>query len=129
MRTDQTQEGGRETARLDIALLGPIQVTRDGAPVAGFAYDKVRALLAYLVVEADRPWRRETLAALLWPDQDERAARHSLSQALFSLRRSLGDRDPDNPLLLVTSDTVQINPAAIEHSDLRQFTTLLDACD
>jgi predicted ATPase/DNA-binding SARP family transcriptional activator len=116
-------------SRVDVAILGPIQVTHDGAPVAGFAYDKVRALLAYLVVEGDRPWRRESLAALLWPDQDERAARHSLSQALFSLRRALDDRDASAPLLLVTSDTVQINATASFTSDLRAFTALLDACD
>jgi hypothetical protein len=99
-------------ARLDVSLLGPFQVTRDATPLSGFAYDKVRALLAYLVVEADRPWRRETLASLFWPDQDDRSARHSLSQALFSLRKAIDDRDADSPLLLVTSDTVQLNSDA-----------------
>lgn len=114
---------------LAVSLLGPFQVTRDGAPLPGFAYDKVRALFSYLTVEFDRPWRRESLAALLWPDQDERVARHSLSQALFSMRRALDDRDADPPLLLVTSDTVQINPGAGIASDLRSFNALLDACD
>ena len=116
-------------ARLDVSLLGPFQVTHDATPLSGFAYDKVRALLAYLVVEADRPWRRETLAGLLWPDQDDRSARHSLSQALFSLRKALGERDADSPLLLVTSDTVQLNSDAGLSSDLRRFTELLDACE
>jgi predicted ATPase/DNA-binding SARP family transcriptional activator len=116
-------------ARLDVSLLGPFQVTRDATPLSGFAYDKVRALLAYLVVEADRPWRRETLASLFWPDQDDRSARHSLSQALFSLRKAIDDRDADSPLLLVTSDTVQLNSDAALSSDLRVFTALLDACD
>lgn len=48
---------------LCIALLGTYVVTHDGRPVTAFAYDKVRGLLAYLAVEADRPtaattWRR-----------------------------------------------------------------------
>ena len=116
-------------SRLEVSLLGPFHVVRDAAPLSGFAYDKVRALLAYLVVEIDRPWRRETLAGLLWPDQDERAARHSLSQALWSLRRALDDRDVDLPLLLVTSDTVQLNAAAGIESDLHVFTELLNACE
>ena len=34
-------------ARLAPALLGPLQVSLDGQPVTGFAYNKVRALLAY----------------------------------------------------------------------------------
>jgi hypothetical protein len=32
-----------------------------------FKSNKVRALLAYLAVEMDRPHRREVLAGLLWP--------------------------------------------------------------
>jgi DNA-binding SARP family transcriptional activator len=38
--------------------LGPFHVTLDGKPVAGFESNKVRALLAYLAVEADRPHSR-----------------------------------------------------------------------
>ena len=56
-----------------------------GQPVSGFEYDKVRALLAYLAVESDRPHRRETLAGLLWHEKSERDARHDLSQALYDL--------------------------------------------
>ena len=45
--------------RLTLALRGPLQVTLDGAPVSAFEYNKVRALLAYLVLEAAHPHRRE----------------------------------------------------------------------
>jgi hypothetical protein len=51
-------------AQLSIRLLGPFQVTVAGEPATGFATDKARALLAYLVVEAGRPHRREALAGL-----------------------------------------------------------------
>ena len=65
-----------------VTVVAPMdaQVTLDGAPVTGFESDKVRALLAYLAVESDRPHRRETLAGLLWPEQPENAARLSLRQ-------------------------------------------------
>ena len=55
-------------AELSLALLGPLQVTLDGAPITAFESDKVRALLTYLAVEADRPHRRDALAGLLWPE-------------------------------------------------------------
>ena len=55
-------------ARLSLALLGPLQITLDGQPVSGFEYNKARALLAYLAVEADRPHHRDALVGLLWPD-------------------------------------------------------------
>jgi DNA-binding SARP family transcriptional activator len=50
--------------RLYLSLLGTFQASADKRTITGFATDKVRALLAYLAVEADRPHRREALAAL-----------------------------------------------------------------
>ncbi|CAN5381835.1 BTAD domain-containing putative transcriptional regulator [soil metagenome] len=116
-------------AHLEISLLGTVQVTRGGQPTSGFGYDKVRALLAYLAVEADRPHRRETLSGLLWPDQPDDKARHSLRQALNTLRRAIGDHDARPPILLITRDMVQLNPAADVHLDVTTFGTLLDSID
>ncbi|MFN2283737.1 MAG: alpha/beta hydrolase, partial [Anaerolineae bacterium] len=62
-------------SHLILSLLGSFQATLNGAPLATFESDKVRALLAYLAVEHSRPQRRETLAGLLWPDMAERDAR------------------------------------------------------
>ena len=49
-------------ASLRVKLFGPFEVSLDGQAVIGFDSDKVRALLAYLVVEADQPHRREKIA-------------------------------------------------------------------
>ena len=49
-----------------IAVLGSPRIERDGRPVT-FDTRKAVALLCYLAVTA-RSQRRETLAALLWPD-------------------------------------------------------------
>jgi DNA-binding SARP family transcriptional activator len=51
--------------KLVVHLLGGFRVQLDGAAVYDFETDKARALLAYLVVEANRPNRREALASLL----------------------------------------------------------------
>lgn len=114
--------------RLAISLLGPTQFVLDGAPIASFPYDKVRALLARLVAEPDRAQRRESLAGLLWPEQDERAARHSLSQAVWSLRRALA-ADGDVPILLVTRDAIGLSPEAGVQVDVAELDALLGAVD
>ena len=44
--------------QLTLHLLGPFQATLDDRPITGFKYAKVRALLAYLVAEADRSHSR-----------------------------------------------------------------------
>ena len=79
-------------AALSLSLLGTVQIALDGKPITDFKSDKVRALLIYLAVEADRPHRRETLAALLWPEIPDRAARNNLRDALANLRHAIGDR-------------------------------------
>jgi WD40 repeat protein/DNA-binding SARP family transcriptional activator len=129
-------------AQLCISLLGPFHVTLDGEPVTAFESDKVRALLAYLAVEAEQPHRREKLAGLLWPEFPERSARANLSRALLNLRTAIGDRarsgdragignpgglgdDPAiPPLLLITHQTIQFNPAGDAWVDVLQFSDL-----
>ncbi|MEJ7902480.1 MAG: BTAD domain-containing putative transcriptional regulator, partial [Thermomicrobiales bacterium] len=116
-------------SQLTISLLGTVQVLRDGQPVTGQAYAKVLGLLAYLAVEADRPHARASLALLLWPEQTDEKARHSLRQALSTLRRLLGDHVADEPMLLITRESVQFREGGDRLLDVRQLSTLLDACD
>ena len=94
-------------AHLSLRLLGPFEVRLDGEPVTRFESDKVRALLAYLAVGADRPHRRASLAGLLWPERPEASARKNLRNALFGLRTAIGDRDAEPPYPLITRETIQ----------------------
>jgi DNA-binding SARP family transcriptional activator/predicted ATPase len=111
-------------AHLSLSLLGPFQATLDGQPVTGFKSNKVRALLAYLAVEADRPHRREVLAGLLWPDWPDRDALSNLRYALSNLRRVIGDRKAELPFLLITRDTLQFDAASDYWLDVTAFTDL-----
>jgi len=115
-------------AALSLALLGAFQVERDGQPVIGFESLKVRALLAYLVIEANRPHQREALAGLLWPDLPDETARKNLRQALTNLRLVIGDRGALPPFLFVTRETIQFNPASDHWLDVAAFTAQLAAC-
>ncbi|MEJ5311806.1 MAG: tetratricopeptide repeat protein [Anaerolineae bacterium] len=114
---------------LDIHLLGSLHISLDGEPLTGFATDKARALLAYLVLDVEHPQRRDFLATLLWPDQPENKARQNLRQTLLYLRQSLRDDTcAEGPFLLVDRDTVQFNPAADYTLDVTQFEALSRAC-
>ncbi len=74
---------------LKLYLLGGCDIHFDAQPVAGMAYSKMRALLAYLAVECDREHRREVLAELFWGGNEEARARGNLRRTLTDLRRVL----------------------------------------
>jgi DNA-binding SARP family transcriptional activator/predicted ATPase len=126
--------------RLVLSLLGSYQVTLEGRPVEAFESDKVRLLLAYLAVENDRSVPRGKLVGLFWPEQDEGRARGSLSQALYNLRIALGERPQTGelsgspipgasvPFLLVTPQTVQLNPLSDQQVDVSLFKALQASC-
>jgi len=116
-------------ARLSLSLLGPPRITLDEVPVTAFESDKVRALLMYLALEADRPHRREALAEVLWLDQPARTARHRLSQALFNLRQAVADHTADPPFLLITHESLQFNCASDHWLDTAAFERLLATSD
>ncbi|MBN1811946.1 MAG: tetratricopeptide repeat protein [Anaerolineae bacterium] len=116
-------------ARLSLSLLGSFQATLDGAPISGFEANKVRALLAYLAVEAHQhsgEHPRQALATLLWPDKPERAALANLRNALANLRSALGDREAMPPYLQITRETIQFNRASDHWLDVAAFRTLIE---
>ena len=115
-------------ARLSLALLGPLHITLDGQPARGFSYNKVRALLAYLAVEADRAHHRDAVVGLFWPDQPDKAARTNLRQALATLREALGDASAAPPFLLTTRDTIQFNVESEYDLDVETLAACLPAC-
>ncbi len=115
-------------AHLEIALLGHFTVALDGQPLTHFGTDKTRALLAYLVMEADREHRRAMLAGLLWPDVPEATAHHNLSQALLLLRRVLDDKIQTPPFLLTTWQTLRFNPESDYTLDVAVFQAEVTTC-
>ena len=56
---------------LAISLLGPCRSLWTSKRSSGFAYNKARALLAYLAVEAHHPQQRDMIVGLLWPDMPD----------------------------------------------------------
>lgn len=113
--------------RLQLRLLGGFSATVDDQLTDDFPTDKVRALLAYLALESDRPIRRPQLATLLWSEWDERSALANLRKSLFRLRQTLEDAAPGlaDQLLESARQTVQLR-SEIVGVDALQFQSLLD---
>ncbi|HTU10277.1 MAG TPA: alpha/beta fold hydrolase [Allosphingosinicella sp.] len=90
---------------MELRLLGPMALVRDGRPVALPASRKTRALLAYLAVSG-RPERRERLCQLFWemPDDPKGALRWSLSK----LRGLIGEA------LVADRETARLELAGLE---------------
>jgi DNA-binding SARP family transcriptional activator/TolB-like protein len=78
------------------------------------------ALLAVLAVARGRPVGRERLIGLLWPEHPTDAARHTLSESLYVLRRELGGE-----LFTSVGDEVALSPAQLR-SDVGAFEEALE---
>src|SRR5262245_40577707 len=111
-------------AALTLTFLGSFQAAIDGKPIHRFRSDKVRALLVYLAVEADRPHSRASLCGLLWPDQPDDAALHNLSQTLLRLREALGDTRGAASFLRNSRQSIQWNLDSDYNLDTTDFARL-----
>src|ERR1044071_8630517 len=80
------------------------------------------AILAVLAAEGDRRVSRERLTGLFWPDAEEERARHSLRQALYTLRNEIGHE-------VVRADFALSLDASAMTSDVSQFREALGRGD
>ena len=107
--------------KLTISLLGGVTIALDNTAVTNFASRKADALLVYLACNP-RSHPRETLATLLWPDNDQTRALANLSVILTSLRKQL-----DN-YLIAERHTVSFNYERPVVLDVVQFEQGLAGC-
>ena len=103
---------------LRVQTLGGLAVTHPGRELGRATVQPRRlALLAVLARAGERGVARERLLALFWPDDDERA-RRSLAQAVYALRRDLGD-----DAAIVGTHDLRLDPALVS-SDVAEFAAL-----
>ena len=116
--------------QLDVRLFGGFAASIADEAVTQFRTDKMRALLAYLAMNGERPFRRELLATLLWPDWSDEDARRNLRQTLHRLRQMLDKLAPElgKDLFTTTRQTVQLNGTAVS-LDVTHFQHHLQAIE
>lgn len=110
---------------LSISILGTFEVRLYGETISHFYFERVRALLGYLAVEAETTHDRTALSALLWPDSSSKKALENLRQALVVLRRVLTAQEQVTPFLLITAKTIRINPDSSYELDYTSFVQTL----
>ncbi|MBB3189001.1 AAA family ATPase [Halomonas cerina] len=106
-----------------LALFGHFSLTLGDVALTQFSYDKVKALLVYLLLH-DQPVNRATLAELLWPDQGLSSGRTNLRHALHCLRQSLGGEA--DRVLSVSRQTIAFRLPECWRFDLHELQALLE---
>jgi DNA-binding SARP family transcriptional activator/tetratricopeptide (TPR) repeat protein len=92
----------------ELRCLGEATLRSPDGQLVHFRSRKHLALLIYLALNADRAHRRERLAGMLWSDTDHSKARHSLSQALYAVRRLL------NGGVMIEGEDLELKPEGLQ---------------
>ena len=90
------------TPRIEFRILGPLTVLVDGGPVA-IGGPKQRALLALLLLNANRVVSRDRLVGELFPEQSVNSADHALRNHVSRVRKVLAPAAVSEPRLVVRS--------------------------
>jgi tetratricopeptide (TPR) repeat protein len=106
---------------LSVKLLGPFEISFHGRQLR-LERTKHKALIAYLCLNKTRAFPRSQLADFLWEQTSEERAKHSLNQALYSIRRIVPD------LIDVQRNVIRCN-ASVVSTDIETVLTLLGVGD
>ena len=94
---------------LQVWLLGQFKIQVQGKPVV-LPARAAQSLLAFLILTAGTPHRREKIAGMLWPDTPDDTARKNLRHELWRLRKALGANQTIPTEYIVSEDvTIQFN--------------------
>jgi DNA-binding SARP family transcriptional activator/TolB-like protein len=92
-----------------LKLLGSVRLESPEGPVRGRAAHRRRlAVLALLAVPPGRSLTRERIIALLWPEASAEGGRRLLTEALYILRKEMGDR-----VVLSAGEDLRLNPEEV----------------
>ena len=102
-----------------LALLGPVSLTgpRRSRRCVARRSSAASALLALLASSPGESVSRDRLLGLLWPDRDERTARHLLADSLYVLRQTLGD-----DAIVASGESLRLSPDLV-WTDVVEFRT------
>lgn len=107
-----------------LRLLGGVSLEGPSGPVSGRAVQRRQLALASMLAAArGKGCTRDKLQAYLFSDSDQEHARHLLSDAVYVLRKDLGEQ-----CIHTSGDVLRLNPGAIK-TDVGAFEEALERGD
>jgi DNA-binding SARP family transcriptional activator len=125
MPSDRRRAAGEPSARLEVRLLGAVEVVLDGRRLRAFDSLRLQRFLALIVLRRDLR-HRSRLAFELWPDSEERQARTNLRKLLHDFRHSLPDV---SEFIEIDNETVRWIPTGPSEVDVLGFRDAIAAGD
>lgn len=110
----------RLSPRAALRLIGAPSLEEGGGPIR-LSRRKSLALLAYLALERG-PHGRDSLAALFWPDCDQKRSRSNLRSSVFDLAGTLGEEG-----FLARQDRIELEAGSLR-VDVLDFEDLSRPC-
>lgn len=120
-----SRRAGKPPARLQVRLLGAVEVILDGQRLRAFDALRLQRFLAVIALRKDLQ-HRSRLAFELWPDSTERQARTNLRKLLHEFRHSFPDV---GEFVEIDNQTVRWNPTGPSVVDVVRFRDALAAGD
>jgi DNA-binding SARP family transcriptional activator len=125
MPSNTSRVGGEPPARLEVRLLGVVEIILDGRRLRAFNSLRLQRFLALIALRRG-PLHRSRLAFELWPDSNERQARTNLRKLLHEFRHSLPDI---GEFVEIDNETVRWIPTGPSEVDVLRFRDAMAAGD
>ncbi|MCP4422702.1 MAG: hypothetical protein GY805_39340, partial [Chloroflexi bacterium] len=106
---------------LIIYCLGAFRVYQNDLLINDWNGLKGQMILKYLVAYHDKPISKDMLMDVFWPDADTEAARRNLHQAVYSLRQTLKEQEPDFQHIIYENDCYLFNSELNIWLDFQEF--------
>ena len=125
MPSDRSRVSSESPARLEVRLLGAVEVILDGRRLGAFNSLRLQRFLALITLRRDLQ-HRSRLAFELWPDSNERQARTNLRKLLHDFRHSLPDI---GEFVQIDNEIVRWIPTGPSEVDVLRFRDAIAAGD
>ncbi len=105
----------------NIYCLGAFRVYQGDQLISSWPSRKGRSILQYLLLHRAIPVSKDILMETFWPEGDPDDTRRNLHQAIYSLRQSLRQYQPDLQPIIFNQDAYSLNPDIVIRLDFEEF--------
>lgn len=126
-RAPETDRPRPAPGAIAVLLLGGFELQVAGRPVTDWRGRRGPAVLQFLVSRRGRFVDREILTEAVWPGLSPDLGRHRVHQAVYALRQTLHQLDPDQNHIVCENGAYRLDPHVPMWVDVEQFEQCADA--